>query len=307
MSTDQIKNKSASIRDKLYNISKSSGIEFNNLIILYMQERILYRLCQSSYHDKFVLKGGLLLFAYYGFHGRPTQDIDLLGKNMSNDIDYIGKVFKEIPSQDYHDGLSFSTDTIIIENITENAKYPGVRVKINCLLGNARNIMSIDIGFGDVVTPKPLKMQFPCILESEPIPEIYTYTKESIIAEKFHAMIKLGTLNSRMKDFCDIYMLSLKNDFEGAVLSEAMKETFEKRNTGFEKNPIVFSDEFKKNKDKRIQWTAFLKRAKLQDIPSDFEEVLSQVETFIYPVYEKLLTEDDFIESWSHEQNLWKR
>ncbi len=306
MSTAQIKNKSASIRDKLYNLSKNSGIDFNNLIILYMQERILYRLCQSSYYDKFVLKGGLLLFAHHGFYGRPTKDIDLLGMNISNDINYIGKVFKEILSQNYRDGLSFSTDTIIIENIAEDAKYPGVRVKVNCLLGNARNIMSIDIGFSDVITPKPLKMQFPCILESEPAPEIYTYTKESIIAEKFHAMIKLGTLNSRMKDFCDIYMLSRKNDFEGAVLFEAIKETFEKRNTGFEKNPMVLSDEFKKNKDKKIQWTAFIKRARLQDIPSDFEEVLLQVQRFICPVYEKLLAGDDFIKSWNHEQNLWR-
>lgn len=105
MSTAQVKNKSASIRDKLYNLSKNSGIDLNNLIILYMQERILYRLCQSSYYDKFVLKGGLLLFAHHGFYGRPTKDIDLLGMNISNDIDYIGKVFKEILSQDYRDGL----------------------------------------------------------------------------------------------------------------------------------------------------------------------------------------------------------
>lgn len=175
MSAVQIKNKSASIRDKLYNLSKNVGIDFNNLIILFMQERILYRISQSSYHDKFVLKGGLLLFAHHGFHGRPTRDMDLLGRNISNDTDYIAKAFKEILSQDCQDGLVFSTDTISIENITEDAKYPGVRVKVVCSLGNAKNIMSIDIGFGDIVIPKPLEMQFPCILDSEPVP-IYLLT-----------------------------------------------------------------------------------------------------------------------------------
>lgn len=118
-------------------------------------------------------------------------------------------------------------------------------------------------------------------------------------------MIRLGTLNSRIKDFCDIYMLSRTNGFEGVVLLEALKETFEKRSTSFEKSPIVFSDEFKKNKDKKIQWAAFLKRTKIQGVPADFEEIVSQVKIFICPVYERLLAEDDLVKTWSHEQNLW--
>jgi hypothetical protein len=169
MSQDQLKNKSASIRAKLHNLARKENIDLNVLMVLYMQERALYRLSQSSYRDNFVLKGGLLLFAHNGFKGRPTQDMDLLGKQISNDINTIQKIFKEILNQDFKDGITFSLDTMTIENITEDAKYSGVRIRIRCLLGNAANILSIDIGFGDVIVPKPLEMQFPCILDSEPV------------------------------------------------------------------------------------------------------------------------------------------
>lgn len=306
MSKGEIKNKSASIRDKLYNLSKRVGVELNNLIILYMQERILYRLSQSSYRDNFVLKGGFLLFAHNGFLGRPTQDMDFLGRSISNDVANIAQAFKKILSQNSEDGLIFSTDTMNIENIAEDAKYSGVRVKVVCSLGNAKNLLNIDIGFGDIVIPRPIEMQFPCILDSEPAPTILSYTTESIIAEKFHAMIKLGVQNSRMKDFCDIYTLSQANDFEGMILLKAMKETFNKRNTSFEKSPIVFSEEFMNNKDKRIQWTAFLNRTKLQGIPADFKDIVSHVTIFIYPIYQSLLAEDDFIKIWSHTDNTWR-
>jgi len=240
MSQEQLKNKPASIRAKLHNIARKENIDLNVLMVLYMQERILYRLSQSEYQDNFVLKGGLLLFAHNGFKGRPTQDMDLLGKQISNDINNIQKIFREIFSLDSKDGLTFSVDTMTIENITEDAKYSGVRIKIRCLLGNAANVLSIDIGFGDVIIPKPIEMQFPCILDSEPAPDINAYTLESVIAEKFHAMIKLGIMNSRMKDFFDIYMLSKSNNFEGAVLAEALRETFERRNTGYEKTQYRF-------------------------------------------------------------------
>jgi predicted nucleotidyltransferase component of viral defense system len=275
-------------------------------MVLYMQERILYRLSQSKYRDNFVLKGGLLLFAHNGFKGRPTQDMDLLGKQISNDINSILKIFREILSQDYRDGLIFSTDTVTIENIAEDAKYSGVRVKIRCLLGNAANVLSIDIGFGDAIVPKPVEMQFPCILDTEPAPDIKAYTMESIIAEKFHAMIKLGIMNSRMKDFCDVYMLSKTNNFEGVVLSEAVRKTFEIRNTGYERNPTVFNESFKEAHDKRLQWNAFLKKSKIGGIPLDFSEVLVQIKLFILPVYESLLKEDDFVKKWECNINEWK-
>lgn len=231
--------------------------------------------------------------------------MDLLGKRMSNDISDIKTIFKEIFSQNYKDGLTFSIDTMTVENIAEDDKYSGVRVKIRCLLGTASNVINIDIGFGDVIIPKPIEMQYPCILDTEPAPIINVYSMESIIAEKLHAMIKLGIMNSRMKDFCDIYMLSKKNNFEGIVLQEAIKGTFTRRNTGFEKNPAVFSDSFKNDNDKKLQWNAFLRKTKIEGVPLDFSEVLIQIETFLLPVYEKILKEDDFIKKWKHEVNAW--
>lgn len=306
MSQEQLKNKSASVRAKLHNIARKENIDLNILMVLYMQERILYRLSQSKYRDNFILKGGLLLFAHNGFKGRPTQDMDLLGKQVSNDVNNILKIFREILSQDYKDGLTFSVDTMTIENITEDAKYSGVRVRVRCLLGNAANVLSIDIGFGDAIVPKSVEMQFPCILDTEPAPDINVYTMESIIAEKFHAMIKLGIMNSRMKDFYDVYILSKTNNFEGAVLAEALRETFERRNTGYERNPTVFNESFKEDDDKRLQWKAFLKKSKIDGIPLDFSEVLHQIKLFILPVYETLLKEDDFVKEWECNINAWK-
>ena len=305
MSREELKNKPASIRAKLHNIARKENIELNVLIVLYMQERILYRLSQSSYRDNFILKGGLLLFAYNGFKGRPTQDMDLLGKQLSSDIDNIQKVFKEIFNRDSNDGLVFSIDTMAIENIAEDAKYNGVRLKIRCLLRNAANILSIDIGFGDAIVPKPIEMQFPCILDSEPAPDIITYTMDSVISEKFHAMIKRGIMNSRMKDFCDIYMLSKSNNFEGAILAQALRETFERRNTSFEKDPTVFNESFKNDRDKKLQWNAFIRKTKIEGIPIDFSEILLQIKTFILPVYERLLKEDDFVKKWQCDINEW--
>ena len=305
MSHDELKKKPASIRARLHNIARKENIELNALIVLYMQERILYRLSQTRYRDNFILKGGLLLFAYNGFRGRPTQDMDLLGKQLSNDINNIQKVFKEIFNQYYNDGLVFSVDTMAIENIAEDAKYNGLRLKIRCLLGNAANVISIDIGFGDAIVPKPIEMQFPCILDSEPVPYINVYTMDSVIAEKFHAMIKRGIMNSRMKDFCDIYMLSKSNNFEGAILAQALRETFERRNTGFEKVPTVLNESFKDDHDKKLQWSAFLRKTKIEGIPTDFGEILLQIKTFILPVYERLIKEDDFVKNWQYDINAW--
>lgn len=305
MTQKELKNKSASIRARLHNIARKENIDLNVLIVLYMQERILYRLSKSEYRNNFVLKGGLLLFAHNRFKGRPTQDMDFLGNQISNDINSIQSIFREIFSKDCNDGLVFYTDTITIEKINEDAKYNGVRIKIRCLLGSAANVMNIDIGFGDIIVPKPVKMQFPCILDSEPAPEINAYTLESIIAEKFHAMIKLGIMNSRMKDFYDVYVLSRTNNFEGAMLTEALRETFNRRNTAFEKNPIVFNDTFRKDRDKKLQWNAFVRKTKLEGIPSNFGEVLLEIKNFLYPIYGGLLKEDDFVKSWNCKMNSW--
>lgn len=286
-------------------MARSEGLDLNALIVLYMQERILYRLSQSQYRENFILKGGLLLFAKHGFHGRPTQDMDLLCRNTSNEMNNLAKIFKEILNQRVEDGLNFSTDTLTVESIAEDAKYTGVRVRIRCLLGTASNVISIDIGFGDTVVPKPVEMQYPCILDTEPVPLVKAYTMESIIAEKFHAMIKRGIMNSRMKDFCDIYTLSRSNNFEGAVLAEAIRETFERRNTVFEAVPAIFSKQFSEDKDKNTQWKAFIRKAKLSELPSDFCVVVNQLRVFIEPIYKRLLKADDFVSNWVYKENRW--
>lgn len=306
MTQKPVINKAASIKARLQNLARKEGLELNALIVLYMQERILYRLGQSVYNNNFILKGGLLLFAHYGFKGRPTQDMDLLCNNTSNQLDNISRIFSEVLNQKHEDGLTFSTDTITVETIAEDAKYNGIRVKVRCLLGKAANVISIDIGFGDAVIPKPIQMLYPCILDEVPVPSINVYTLESIIAEKFHAMVKRGIMNSRMKDFCDIYTISKSNNFEGAMLTEALRETFERRSTYFDAEPVVFKQQFALDKDKIIQWKSFVKKSKLSLIPEDFSLVADQVQKFIRPIYERLMKADDFVLKWNAELNLWQ-
>jgi len=232
----EIKNKPASIQARLKNIAKENGIDYNSILILYMQERFLYRLSISPFVDNFLLKGGMLLFCIDKFATRPTLDMDFLALKIQNQRENLIKIVSDIARIQCDDGLFFRTEDITIETILEHGLYRGGRAAITCTLGNVRNRLRMDIGFGDVVVPKPAEIDFPVLLETEEIPVIKAYSLESSIAEKFEAMIKLSLLNSRMKDFYDIYALSKRKHFEGRVLQEAIFQTFQRRKTPFERN-----------------------------------------------------------------------
>jgi len=203
----------ASVRQRILNRAKSDRRPFNELLQYYAMERFLYRLSQSTHADRFILKGALMLRVWRSPELRPTMDIDMLGRTSNREADIIAQI-RDILSMDVEaDGLAFDADSIQAERITEDADYEGIRIH------SARINMQVDIGFGDVVYPKPEKAELPTMLDS-PAPRLLCYSRESSIAEKFETMVKLGVLNSRMKDFYDIWLLSRQFDFDDSISME---------------------------------------------------------------------------------------
>jgi predicted nucleotidyltransferase component of viral defense system len=269
-----------------------------------MIERLLYRLSISNYNEKFILKGGLLLYIHLEDRARPTRDVDFLARRIANDAESISKDFQEICKIECDDGLMYDGEHLLSEKIKEDADYEGLRVKIVGYLERSKETLQFDIGFGDVVVPKPVMMEYPVLLDMN-CPEIHTYSIESVIAEKFEAMISLALLNSRMKDFYDIFTLSEKFNFDGRVLYEAIFETFQRRGTNLIKQPAVFTEAFLQDNTKRIQWEAFINRTIKQKL--DFEVVLARTKFFLEPVYSCILKEKEFFEHWDKENRKWKK
>jgi hypothetical protein len=217
------------------------------------------------------------------------MDIDLLGNKIANEIDGIVNVIREVCRQDVvPDGLVFDPDAVVGLRIAEDAGYEGVRITLPCLLGKARVPMQIDIGFGDVVSPAPAEIELPTILNLPP-PKLLGYTRETAIAEKFQAMVKLGLYNSRMKDFFDIWSLCRQGDFEGAVLSEAIRSTFANRNTKVVVSPIALTPAFASDENKVRQWQAFIRKLRLEPAPPELAAVVNQVAEFLQPVVAALI------------------
>lgn len=247
--------KSDSIKSKLKNLAVKENKQFDYLLMLYFIERLLYRLSISKYKNTFVLKGGLLLYTILDDKARATKDIDMLARQIKNTLDEIGNTFKEVCSIEADDAVVFDTSSITVERIKEDAAYEGVRVKVVAFLDKSKKVLQIDIGFGDVIIPNEIEMEYPSLLDMEK-PKIKAYSLESVIAEKFEAMIYLAELNSRMKDFYDIYSLCSKYDFDGKVLLDAVRSTFENRGTLLFETPTVFKDEFILSEEKQKQWSA---------------------------------------------------
>jgi len=279
MSRDATRNIPASIRQRLLDKSRADGRTFNEVLQYFAMERFLFRLSQSLYADRFILKGAMMLSVWHAAEARSTMDIDLLGRidNAAAGIRNAMSDIIGIPAPE--DGIIFDPATIATALIAEDANHHGIRVSFQAKLDTARINMKIDIGFGDVVFPEPQKHLFPTIL-ALPAPALLCYSKESAIAEKCHAMAKLGRLNSRMKDFFDIWLLSRQFYFDVSILQEALRRTFENRGTSL-KDVAVFNPEFAQAK--QVQWNAFRSRMKLSHAPERFSDVLDHLSRFLGP------------------------
>jgi hypothetical protein len=274
------KNTAASVRQKLLNKAREEKRPFQELLQYYAMERFLYRLSQSPHSGCFTLKGALMLWAMQGPTSRPTRDIDMLGQTSNEPEAILDQVQDIIAAKVMDDGLHFDRDTLKAETITEDADYQGLRVTFTGFLDNARIPMQLDIGFGDPIFPFPSWLEFPGLLDF-PTARIKCYTPESSIAEKFQAMVNLGELNSRMKDFYDIWLMSRQHEFRLENLKGAVDGTFQKRGTEIpEINP--FSAAFMDSK--QAQWQAFRKRLGQDHVPAAFSEVVEAVVEFLGPV-----------------------
>lgn len=284
-----IKNYGKSNRDKLLNLAKQTkGTDYNLILLRFVQERFLYRLSLSAYRENFFLKGGALLFAHDRFAARPTRDMDFLGDRISRDKENIKRIMLEICSiACEEDGVTFDCgeEEIWLEDITVEKEYNGTRVHMTAHMDTIVQPFSIDVGFGDVIVPEPVNLDYPLLLEDLPEVNVAAYSLETVAAEKFQTMIDRGTINSRMKDFFDVYTIMKSGKVDSGLLKEAVVEVFENRGTKADPNSVVFSDGFAQDQMRQTMWKAYLKKIKYQgELP--FADVMGVVREVLRPMME---------------------
>ncbi len=287
----------ASVRQRLLNKSRTQGRPFQELLQYFAMERFLYRLAKSPYSDRFVLKGALLLIAWRAPQSRPTMDIDLEGQ-VNNQIDHIKEVVATICEVDVEpDGIAFNRTSIEVSRIKEDADYEGVRVQFHATLARARIPMQLDIGFGDVITPGPTDIEYPSLLDF-PAPVLPAYPKETVVAEKLEALTALGLLNSRMKDFYDLALLSRMYPFQGERLVKAISATFRNRGTTIEAEPIGLTQAYCDDPARAIQWRAFVRRSRFGEEAGGLARLVTEIRQFALPVLTAVTTGKPFKALW---------
>ncbi len=278
-------NDSKSIRAKLKNIADSNNLDFQSCITRFLHERLIYRLSISEYRNFFVLKGGNLIYSLFNMKARPTIDIDFLGRDIENNESNIIEIFKHILSIKENDAVWFDKEKIYAENIAEQSKYKGIRLIFVGGFDTIKQNIHVDIGFGDTITPAPVNISFPVMLESMKTPDLLTYNTETVIAEKFQTMIFLADYNSRMKDFYDVFtLLQHEQLYDEYVLKDAIIATFKNRDTHYTENHILFADEFANNQTRNKMWNSFLKKIACNH-NYEFTEVMQVICNKLFPIF----------------------
>lgn len=256
-------NVAASVRARLLNVAKAQGVDFNQVLVRFALERILYRLSQSEHADHFLLKGALLFTLWYDMPHRTTRDADLLGFGAS-DLESVAQTFRDIASVAVDDGIVFDPDSVAAEEIRKDAGYAGARIFISGELARARCKTQIDIGFGDAVTPGPVDATYPVLLADLPAPRLRAYPVYTVVAEKLHAIALLGMTNSRLKDYLDLSVLLDRETLDTDLLAQAIKATFERRGMAVPAGlPVGLTDEFAHDPSRQALWQAFIKKNEL--------------------------------------------
>lgn len=271
---------------KLKQISKINGTTFQMILYRYFHESVMRRLGQSNYQNNFILKGGNLIYVWHGILARPTVDIDFLGASHSNEVDIITSTFQEILCLESEDGVIFDVNKINNEIINEHNNYHGVRLIVPTQLSNIKQNIKIDIGFGDVVIPRPMHIEYPNLLSENSI-NVLAYSIETVIAEKFHAMVSMPKINSRMKDFYDVNLLFAHPKLNHDLLFIAITETFKNRNTFFESDMILFSEEYQNDPARNKMYEAFLNKLGIKD-KQTFAQVTKNIFEILHPFYQSL-------------------
>lgn len=293
----------ASVIAKLKNKAKKTGKPFQVHLQLFCQEEFLRRVALSKYADNLVLKGGLLIYTLSNFESRATIDVDFLLRRLSNSVDEIKSIVDDILTVDTgNDFITFESQSF--EKISPQRKYNGVSFQLLSRIKNTKTPFNVDIGVGDIIVPHPEKRSIPVQLPEFESPNISTYSLESTIAEKFDAILQRLEMTSRMKDFYDIWYIANTFDFDGRKLQEAIFETIQNRGTVYNKDSLNTIISFAEDGDMQIKWRQFLRRLKLQEL--SLNDVLKSINTFTAPVWNAIITEDEYFGKWSAKELCWK-
>lgn len=286
----------ASVLARLRNKAKASGISYQQCLQLFMQEEFLRKLSKSGYNDILILKGGLFIYTLTNFESRATIDVDFLLRRYSNSVNSVKDLICEIiDTPTGNDYIKMAAKGF--EEISPQRKYHGISTQIIGQIKNVRVPFNVDIGVGDVIVPKAEQRIINTQLSDFEAPVIKTYSLESTIAEKFDSILQRFELTGRMKDFYDIYYLAITFDFDGAKLQAAIFETLQNRGTNYNKDSFKRVIALAENEDMQKRWKYFLKNIKNDTL--EFSAVISEIKTFLKPVFNAIINEDEW-------QNIWK-
>jgi predicted nucleotidyltransferase component of viral defense system len=278
----------ASIKQRLLNLARETSQDFQALLTRYALERLLYRVGRSPYRDRLLLKGAFLFVAWQDDTHRPTRDLDLLSSGEA-DVDELERVFRDLIEVNVEaDGLEFDATTVKGELIRHDDPYHGVRLHLRATLGKARIPLQVDVGFGDAIVPDPVELEFPTLLDL-PHPWVRAYPVEAVIAEKAEAMVRLGLINSRLKDFYDLWRIASKRTLDGATLSRALTSTFHRRHTQIPHgDPPGLTAAFVADAARCRQWSALVRTYDPGGFDPELQTVLELLRQFLGPVLQAI-------------------
>lgn len=288
----------ASVRERLTQRARAQAENVQLLLTRYAIERLLFRLGLSPHRDRFVLKGAMLFSLWAPTPYRATGDLDLLGYGDARP-ERLAQAFRDVCAVRVpDDGVAFRPDTLRAAAVRAGDEYNGVRLTLDAVIAGARLPIQVDIGYGDAVTPGSQEIEYPSLLDMPPS-RLLAYPPETVVAEKFQAVVALGMPNSRMKDFFDLWAISTTFPFEGSVLADAMRATFDRRGTPIPADtPIALTDTFAADAAKQAQWRGFLRRTAIALAPRPLPELLAAVADFVMPPARSLAARNAFTSRW---------
>ena len=294
-----IRNPAASVRQRLLNLARETGVEFNLVLERYAVERFLFRLSASREVNRFTLKGAALFRVWGTEELRPTRDVDFLASGIEHATEIRTALEAICDVHCPEDGVLFDPETIRVNAIRGEELRGAMRVRVQGRLARTRLPLQIDIGFGDVVTPGPQERDYPTLLDL-PAPRLWTYPRETLIAEKVQAMVRHGASNSRVKDLWDVSCLARRFAFDGETLRTALAETFGRRGTSFGRErplallPVYYEDAV------RVRRWQHLKRqvGANADGPTALDDAREELQRFVGPVYDSLIHDLPFTQAW---------
>lgn len=304
----KVTNRTASVRARLSKLVPEYNLPFAELLTLYMLEGMLRRLAHSPYREQMILKGGLLLFGLHTNLSRPTRDLDLMGQHLPLSPEAVAILIQAICTQPLpeDDGLNFDPDSVQTEIILEENEYQGVRAKLYGYLDRSRSRIVIDIAAGDPIIPDARELSFSTLLGQEPL-LLKAYSTESLIAEKFHALVLRGLRTSRLKDCYDLWALSHDHTFDGTLLQQAIQATFAARGLAFTPElPTILTPTFAEDEQKQQQWAAFRTGKSAATAPASLAEALAPIITFLQPIWEASAAGQPFSGSWDATDGAWR-